>query len=213
MICPNLSDPVIRKQFNELKSTLGEPIAYYVWDKNQGYPLDLNADGTPSDLFKQVLDLTGDRKKTIQAISLTFSKKYKNFTPADKKESLKAAEIVSYGQNPVEVEKEATTVLAEIGAVPEVVIGESDQEIAESLATAPEETVETIVSQTIEEEVTTEEDRKELEKIHKGKAEFVKKIKDLIQKGSDKVINSAIKAGGLLGRVLSKVLNKLHLVN
>ena len=66
MICPNLSDPVIRKQFNELKSTLGEPIAYYVWDKNQGYPLDLNADGTPSDLFKQVLDLTGDRKKTIQ---------------------------------------------------------------------------------------------------------------------------------------------------
>lgn len=209
MICPNLSDPTIRKQFNELKSALGEPIAYYIWDKNQGYPLDLNSDGTPSDLFNQMVDLTGDRKKAIQAVALTFSNKYKKFTPTDKKESLEANSILTPGQNPEEIEKKATTVLAEIGATPEIPIGETDQEVAESLVAAPEETVETVISQTIEEEVTTEEDRKELQKVHKGKAELIKKVKELIQKGSNKVIDSAIRAGGLFGRVVSKVLNKL----
>lgn len=81
MICPNLSDPTIRKQFSELESAVGEAIAYYLWDKNQGYPLDLNPDGTPSELFNQMLELSGDRKKTIQALALTFSNKYKQFKP------------------------------------------------------------------------------------------------------------------------------------
>ena len=211
MICPNLSDPVIRKQFNELKLALGEPIAYYIWDKNQGQPLDLNSDGTPSDLFNQMLDLTGDRKKTIQALALTFSNKYKNFTPVDKKESIEAATIIPANENPVKVEEAANQVLAEIGATPEVTIGESDQEIAEAIITNPEAAIETVISQTIEEEVTTEEDRKELDKVHGGKAELIKKIKNLLGTASSKVFNTALEGTGLLGRVIKKVLRKLKL--
>ena len=81
MICPNLSDPVIRRDFNELKTALGEPIAYYIWDKNKGYHVDKNSDGTPSELFQELEKNLGDRNRAIKSIALTFSNNYKNFTP------------------------------------------------------------------------------------------------------------------------------------
>ena len=38
--CPNLSNPDVAKEFNELVSTLGEVGAYAVWSLNNGYMVD-----------------------------------------------------------------------------------------------------------------------------------------------------------------------------
>lgn len=214
MICPNLADPTIRKQFNELKSVLGEPIAYYVWNKNNGHHLEFDSKGNPSQLFNKLLDLTADRKKAIQAISLTFSNKYKDFTPTDKKETLEAAGIVSPEETIVEAEKQVDVVLKEIGESPEVTKPVEDvpaETVADQLATEPEAAVDTVVDSVIEEEVTTEEDRKELEEVHKGKSELIKKIKNLLGTASSKAYNAALRSKSLLGRVLRKVLRKLRL--
>jgi len=39
MICPNLSIPSIRGEFNSLKEIVGEDFAYFLWNRNQGHPL------------------------------------------------------------------------------------------------------------------------------------------------------------------------------
>jgi hypothetical protein len=49
--CPNLSNPQIKQEFEELISAVGENKAYYLWDKNQGYSIDRAPDGAPSKLF------------------------------------------------------------------------------------------------------------------------------------------------------------------
>ena len=34
MICPNLSNPIIKEEFNKLKKAVGEVRAYDIWNKN-----------------------------------------------------------------------------------------------------------------------------------------------------------------------------------
>lgn len=66
--CPNLSDPQIKQEFEELIDAVGENKAYYLWDKNQGYSIDRAPDGAPSKLFQSHLfALNGDRAKAIKA--------------------------------------------------------------------------------------------------------------------------------------------------
>ena len=230
MICPNLSDPVIRRDFNELKTALGEPIAYYIWDKNKGYHVDKNSDGTPSELFQELEKNLGDRNRAIKSIALTFSNKYKNFTPVETEtaiekeivESLEPSAQEQIKKKKGKAKKEATKktvtavfnkidqVLEEVGEPVVSEVEQTPEEVAVEIARNPEEAVESVISQTVEQEVTTEEDRKELETVHGGKAAFTKKIKELIGKGTQKALTAAAKTKGILGRVLSKVLSKLR---
>lgn len=66
--CPNLSDPQIKQEFEELIDVLGENKAYYLWNKNQGYSVDRAPDGAPSKLYQINVDrFGGDRVKAIKA--------------------------------------------------------------------------------------------------------------------------------------------------
>lgn len=78
MTCPNLSNPQIRQEFDELKSVLGEDMAYLIWDRNGGYGLDKTRDGKPSKLFNDLLGLT-DRKGAIEIKAKTLSKSFKQW--------------------------------------------------------------------------------------------------------------------------------------
>lgn len=78
MICPNLSNPQIRQEFDELKSVLGEDMAYLIWDRNGGYGLDKTRDGKPSKLFNDLLGLT-DRKNAIDIKAKTLSNAFKQW--------------------------------------------------------------------------------------------------------------------------------------
>jgi len=230
MICPNLSDPAIRRDFNELKTALGEPIAYYIWDKNKGYHVDKNSDGTPSELFEELEKNLGDRNRAIKSIALTFSNKYKNFKPVEKEttiekeivESLEPSSQEQIKKKKGKAKKEATKktitavftkidqVLEEVGEPVVSEVEKTPEEVATEIVSNPEQAIESVISQTIEQEVTTEEARAELENVYKGKSELTKKIKELIKSGTQKALLAAAKTKGVLGRVLSKVLSKLR---
>lgn len=77
-MCPNLSNPQIEKEFDELVSVLGENIAYYVWDQNNGYSLDYAPNGAQSKLFSDLVShFNGDRRRSIQLKAESFSKGFK----------------------------------------------------------------------------------------------------------------------------------------
>lgn len=66
--CPNLSNPQVKKEFNELVDIFGEDVAYFLWDKNEGYGLDKAPSGEPSKLFLSHLsEFNGNRIKSIKA--------------------------------------------------------------------------------------------------------------------------------------------------
>lgn len=76
MICPNLSIPDIKAEFDELKSVVGEDMAYLIWDRNNGYHLDKASNGKPSKLFNDLLGLT-DRKTALDIKAKTLSNAFK----------------------------------------------------------------------------------------------------------------------------------------
>lgn len=78
-ICPNLSNPQVRDEFNELVSVLGENAAYYVWDQNNGYSLDYAPNGAQSKLFKDLYDYYKDRNKAITAKAKTFTDNFRQW--------------------------------------------------------------------------------------------------------------------------------------
>lgn len=75
MICPNLSNPQVRQEFEELENAVGSDLAYLVWNRNNGFHLDKTKDGKDSKLFKDLLTISKDRKHalTIKAKTLTDS--------------------------------------------------------------------------------------------------------------------------------------------
>ncbi len=75
MICPNLNNSKIRHQFSELVSVLGEDVAYYVWNKNRGYPLDSTSTGGESKLFT-FLTAIYSRDDAIRLKSKVYSKAF-----------------------------------------------------------------------------------------------------------------------------------------
>lgn len=79
MICPNLSNPQIRQEFEELKNQFGEPMAYLLWDRNGGYHLDKAPNGESSKLFNDLLDFTKDRQLTLATKAKTLSNKFKDW--------------------------------------------------------------------------------------------------------------------------------------
>lgn len=72
--CPNRSNPAIKKEFDELVDVFGEDVAYYLWDKNQGYSIDKAPNGEPSKLFQSHLEaFSGDRVKALRATKNSLS--------------------------------------------------------------------------------------------------------------------------------------------
>jgi hypothetical protein len=88
-ICPNLSDPKVRKEFFELEGVVGEALAYYFWDVNNGNFLDKDSEGNRNQLFIDIYDSTNDRAKAIQLTALSFGDNYKKFAEDLRKERLK----------------------------------------------------------------------------------------------------------------------------
>ena len=79
-ICPNLSNPQVRDEFNELVSVLGENAAYYVWEQNNGYSLDYAPNGAQSKLFQNLYDYYKDRNKAITAKAKSFTSSFQLIT-------------------------------------------------------------------------------------------------------------------------------------
>lgn len=93
MICPNFSNPSIRKDFYNLVGIVGEDFAYYLWDKNNGLPLTLQAN--PANLNEAIANplfealdeqFSGNSTKATLGVAITFSsafqKKYVGFNRA-----------------------------------------------------------------------------------------------------------------------------------
>lgn len=76
MICPNLSDPIIKEEFNKLKKAVGEVQAYDIWNKNNGYYLDKLPTGEDSNIFKELVSKYGDENTAIKHIATLYSKDY-----------------------------------------------------------------------------------------------------------------------------------------
>lgn len=84
MICPNLTNSTIRKQFNSLVDVVGEDFAYYLWDKNNGLPLSQQTTGkgatesvSANPLYANLEGLyEGDSRKATLAVAITFGKNF-----------------------------------------------------------------------------------------------------------------------------------------
>ena len=77
-ICPNLSDPQIKAEFDEMVAALGEKQAYAIWDMNNGYSLDKAPNGEPSILFNSLLEHNNqNRVNAIQAKAKVYTNSFK----------------------------------------------------------------------------------------------------------------------------------------
>ena len=89
MICPNLSDPNIRAEFNSLKNVVGEDFAYFLWNRNQGNPLSKKTIiknkkevVVDNSIYSNFLSqYQGNEAKAIFAVAVTFSNKFKKQYP------------------------------------------------------------------------------------------------------------------------------------
>ena len=80
IICPNLKNPDVAREFNELVQATSEKAAYYIWSLNNGNAIDKAPNGASSKLFQSLLDYyNGDRVKAIQAKAKTYSKSFLNW--------------------------------------------------------------------------------------------------------------------------------------
>lgn len=86
MICPNLTSPHIKKQFDELIEALGEPLAYLVYHRNNGNFLDKDSKGNPSKVFEDILSKENDKIKALQIRAKSFSD---NFSSRERVSKLK----------------------------------------------------------------------------------------------------------------------------
>ena len=55
IICPNMSNPDVAREFNELKAATNERAAYAIWSLNNGNSIDKAPNGAESKLFKRLL--------------------------------------------------------------------------------------------------------------------------------------------------------------
>ena len=79
LFCPNLSNPEVKKEFDELIDLFGENMAYYLWDKNKGYGLDKAPNGAESKLFNTLLDYFGDRTQALIAKKKVYTYEFFNW--------------------------------------------------------------------------------------------------------------------------------------
>lgn len=80
IICPNLKNEEVAREFEELKNATSEAAAYHIWSQNNGNGIDKAPNGEPSKLFSDLLaHYNGDRVAAIQAKARTYSKSFKEW--------------------------------------------------------------------------------------------------------------------------------------
>ena len=95
--CPNLSNKKVREKFEELTDIFGEDMAYFLWGKNGGYPLDYAPNGAPSILFKSLMDHYSDRKQALIAKAKVYSSNFKDwFGDWTKKYETGASKVIDF---------------------------------------------------------------------------------------------------------------------
>lgn len=80
IMCPNLKNPDVAREFNELKEATSEQAAYHIWSLNNGNAIDKAPNGAESKLFYDLLKLfNGDRTAAIQAKARIYSQSFLNW--------------------------------------------------------------------------------------------------------------------------------------
>ena len=80
IICPNLKNEEVAREFEELKNATSEAAAYHIWSLNNGNGIDKAPNGEPSKLFSDLLEhYKGDRVAAIQAKARTYSESFKDW--------------------------------------------------------------------------------------------------------------------------------------
>lgn len=80
IICPNLKNKEVAREFEELKNATSEAAAYHIWSLNNGNGIDKAPNGEPSKLFSDLLEhYNGDRVAAIQAKARTYSESFKGW--------------------------------------------------------------------------------------------------------------------------------------
>lgn len=80
IICPNLKNEEVAREFEELKNATSEAAAYHIWSLNNGNGIDKAPNGEPSKLFSDLLEhYNGDRVAAIQAKARTYSESFKDW--------------------------------------------------------------------------------------------------------------------------------------
>lgn len=80
IMCPNLQNPEVAKEFNELKEATSEKAAYHIWSANKGNNIDKAPNGAESILFNQILKLTNnDRAEAIRVKSKIYRRDFINW--------------------------------------------------------------------------------------------------------------------------------------
>lgn len=85
IICPNLKNKEVAREFEELKNATSEAAAYHIWSLNNGNGIDKAPNGEPSKLFSDLLEhYNGDRVAAIQAKARTYSESFKEWFDGSK---------------------------------------------------------------------------------------------------------------------------------
>lgn len=78
--CPNLANPEVKQEFNELVSVLGEKAAYAAWALNDGNMIDRAPNGAPSILFQSLLSKNkNDRTSAIREKAEIYKKSFNSW--------------------------------------------------------------------------------------------------------------------------------------
>lgn len=76
LYCP----PKNSKEFREMVTVLGSPMTHYIWNDNEGFPIEQTFTGQPSQLFKDLLaKFWGDRAKAIETKAIIYRQTYKSY--------------------------------------------------------------------------------------------------------------------------------------
>lgn len=78
--CPNLANPEVKQEFNELVSVLGEKAAYAAWALSDGNMIDRAPNGAPSILFQSLLSKNkNDRTAAIREKAEIYKKSFNSW--------------------------------------------------------------------------------------------------------------------------------------
>ena len=103
--CPNLSNKQVKREFEELTNLFGEDMAYFLWNKNNGYSLDKALNGANSKLFLSLIDnYNGDREKALKAKAKVYTSEFtKWFGDWTKEDKTDVSKIVDENGEPLVV--------------------------------------------------------------------------------------------------------------
>ena len=76
IICPNMSNPDVAREFNELKAATNEWAAYAIWSLNNGNGIDKAPNGEPSILFDALLSKFKNKLRAIKEKAKYYTKSF-----------------------------------------------------------------------------------------------------------------------------------------